>query len=53
MSSLPQFYQKEILGFKPANKINDLLRNIIHNHGKKTEFIILPFARNVVVEVKI
>ena len=53
VSSLPQFYQKEILGFRPANKINDLLRNIIHNHGKKTEFIILPFACNVVVEVKI
>ena len=53
VSSLPQFYQKEILGFKPANKIKDLLRNMIHNQGKKTKFAILPFGCDVVTEIQI
>jgi len=52
ISSLPNYYAREILGFKPCETLNLALKNVKLNFKNEKNILIIPYASYTILELK-
>ncbi|MBS7658427.1 MAG: hypothetical protein QXR82_00520 [Candidatus Bathyarchaeia archaeon] len=52
VSSLPNYYTRELLGFKPYETLNSALKNVKLNFKNEKNILIVPYASYTVLELK-